>query len=67
MKQEIVKGLWIDAPYQAGFRDKAGIYLVLAGSNSAYGNMDGGFSSVAEAEAYNRTHLNSTYQVVVRK
>jgi hypothetical protein len=49
---QIVKGNWIDVPYRDGFKEFPGIYLLCAGSNSAFGNYDGGFPSVADAEQF---------------
>lgn len=49
---EIIKGNWIDVPGQDGFSGFSGIYLCCAGSNSAFGNYDGGFASVGAAEQF---------------
>lgn len=62
---EIVAGYWIDVPHRSGFKDRKGIYLIGPGTNVAYGNYRGGFKSEADAEAYNREHLDGRYQVKV--
>ena len=49
----IIKGCWIDAPWQPGFSDRPGTYIVFPSSNTSYGNYNGGFPDVAAAEAYN--------------
>jgi hypothetical protein len=63
MQKVIVKGNWIDTPYRKGFKEEPGIFLLMAGSNSAYA----GFESVAEAEEYNQNVLGGTFQVFERK
>jgi hypothetical protein len=60
---KIKSGTWIDAPGRPGFKDKPGIYLTTAGSNTAYGS----FSSTAEAEAYNRNRLGGKFRVKVNE
>lgn len=65
--EHIVKGSWIPGPSEAQFtwRDRNGIYLILPGSNSAYGNNDGGFDSVEDAEEYNQQKLGGKWKVQV--
>jgi hypothetical protein len=66
---DVYKGIWIDSPHgkdgypTQGFSNYPGIYLVLPGSNSAYGNTEGGFANEEEAEAYNQTNLGGDWQV----
>jgi hypothetical protein len=63
----IVKGSWIPRhdEGQLTWKDRDGIYLVLPGSNSAYGSNDGGFSSVEDAEEFNKNELGGKWQVKV--
>ena len=63
----IVKGSWIPRhdEGQLTWKDRDGIYLVLPGSNSAYGSNDGGFSSVEDAEEFNNTQLGGKWKVQV--
>lgn len=61
--RDIVRGNWIDVPGSIGFKDRPGIYLIRAGSNSAYGNHVGGFETVAAAEAFNRDRLDGAFRV----
>ena len=71
----IFKSNWIDLPYPnsfhgngRGFSDYPGIYLCLAGSNSAYGNQHGGFISIEHAEQFkNDNDLGDNWKVSVRK
>lgn len=60
---KIVRGVWIDTPERDGFKDRRGIYLTIPGSNTAYGNHDGGFQTVDDAEEYNRRHLGGRFRV----
>jgi len=63
----IVKGSWIPRhdEGQLTWKDRDGIYLVLPGSNSAYGSNDGGFSSVEDAEEFNQKELGGKWKVQV--
>jgi hypothetical protein len=63
---EIVKGNWIDTPQHRGFSNYPGIYVLLPGSNSVYGNTEGGFQSADQAEAYNREFCGGKGKVKVQ-
>lgn len=66
--KEIFKGHWIDiAPHDRGFEGFPGLYLLCPGSNSAYGNYQGGFESVAAAEQYKTANGLSGWHVTERK
>ncbi len=69
---EIVKGNWIDIPdndreaQHRGFSNYPGIYVLLPGSNSVYGNTEGGFQSAEQAENYNREFCGGRGKVHVQ-
>jgi hypothetical protein len=69
---EIYKGTWIDTPVQhgapnqgRGFNNYPGIYVLLPGSNTAYGNPEGGFQSEQQAETYNQQFCGGKGKVTV--
>lgn len=59
--RSIFKGHWIDINHNAGFKSVPGIYLLCPGSNSAYGNYQGGFANVSEAEDFKTANGLSTF------
>ena len=68
---DIFEGCWIDRPQgftknHRGFEGFPGIYLVRAGSNTAYGNYAGGFRSVSAAQKYNDKCLGGLFKVAKR-
>ena len=62
----IFKSHWIDINHDAGFQSVPGIYLLCPGSNSAYGNYQGGFESVSAAEEYKTANGLSGWHVTER-
>lgn len=59
----MAKGVWIDTPWKAGLSNLPGIFLVLPGSNSAYGP----FISRGEANRYNLKHLAKRFRPTRRR
>ena len=70
----IFKSNWVDSPHAnrfhkngRGFSNYPGIYLCHVGSNSAYGNHKGGFSSREAAQEYADNHDLKGWKVTVVK
>lgn len=66
---KIFKGTWSDLhqPFQLfqGFKNYSGIFLITNDNNSAYGNFEGGFADIEQAEMYNQQFLNGEFKIYV--